>query len=109
LGGLLVATIPFAWVGHQSTWQGAALLLVLVALGQATVLVSLSAIIADCVPEDQRGRASTAMGLPQVIALAAGMIIVTELVTDVGWSWIVIAAIALHAPVPFIIAYDEAE
>ncbi|BDZ40176.1 MFS transporter [Microbacterium suwonense] len=73
------------------------------------MLVSLSAIIADRVPEDQRGRASTAMGLPQVIALAAGMIIVTELVTDVGWSWIVIAAIALFAPVPFIIAYDEAD
>ena len=107
LGGMLVATVPFAWVGHQETWQGAALLLAVVALGQATMLVSLSAIIADRVPPGQRGRASTAMGMPQVIALFIGMVIVTEVVTDVGWSWIVIATLAAVAPLPFILSYRE--
>ena len=108
LGGILVATIPFAFVGHQSTWAGAAVLLALVAVGQATVLVSLSAVIADRVPRSQRGRASAAMGLPQVIALAVGMIVVTELVTDVGPSWMIIAVIAVLSPLPFIFTYREA-
>lgn len=107
LGGMLVATIPFAFVGHQTTWQGAAALLAIVALGQATMLVSLSAIIADRVPAAQRGRASTAMGLPQVIALVVGMVIVTELVTDVGSSWVVVALVAAISPLPFIFAYRE--
>lgn len=107
LAGFLTATIPFAWVGHQASWISAAVLLGIVAIGQSAVLVSLSAIIADRVPIAQRGRASAAMGVPQVIALALGMVIVTELVRDVGWSWTVIAVLALLAPLPFIFSFPE--
>jgi MFS family permease len=107
LGGFVTATVPFALVGMQSTWQLAAALLVVVAVGQSAVLVSLSAMIADQVPPAQRGRASAAAGVPQVIALAGGMIIVTELVTDVGWSWVAIAALALVAPLPFLLGHPE--
>ena len=107
LGGLITATVPFAFVGYQQSWQGAAVLLTLVGLGEAAVLVSLSAVIADRVPEDQRGRASAAMGLPQVFSLAIGMVIVTELVPEVGPSWLVIAVIAALCPVPFLITYRE--
>lgn len=107
LGGLIVATVPFAFVGMQTSWTGAAILLGLVALGEAAVLVSLSAIIADQVPEAQRGRASAAMGVPQVFALAIGMIVVTELVTDVGTSWLVVAALALLSPLPFLLTFRE--
>ncbi|AQP47515.1 hypothetical protein BW730_08440 [Tessaracoccus aquimaris] len=108
LAGVIVATIPFAFVGHQSTWQGAALLLGVVALGESALLVSLSAVIADRVPEAQRGRASAAMGLPQVIALALGMVIVTMLVTDVGQSWMLLAVMALVSTLPFLFAYPDA-
>lgn len=107
LGGMLVATLPFAFVGNQSSWAGAAVLLGIVALGEAAVLVSLSAIIADQIPPDQRGRASAAMGFPQVIALAVGMVIVTELVTDVASSWMVVAGLALLAPLPFLLTFRE--
>ncbi|WP_022890422.1 MFS transporter [Agromyces italicus] len=107
LGGFVVASVPFALVGAQVSWQSAAVLLGVVALGQSAVLVSLSAMIADQVPIAQRGRASAAMGIPQVIALAGGMLIVTELVTDVAWSWAVIAMIALAAPLPFLLGFRE--
>lgn len=107
LAGLVTAAVPFALVGYQNSWQGAAVLLAVVALGEAAVLVSLSAVIADQVPEAQRGRASAAMGLPQVIALAVGMVLVTELITDVGLSWLVLAAIALVTPLPFLLAFQE--
>ncbi len=107
LAGVIVATVPFAFVGHQSTWQGAAVLLGIVALGESALLVSLSAVIADRVPEAQRGRASAAMGLPQVIALALGMVIVTMLVTDVGQSWMLLAGMALVSTLPFLFAYPD--
>lgn len=107
LGGFVTATVPFALVGIQPSWQLAAVLLAIVAVGQSAVLVSLSAMIADQVPPAQRGRASAAAGVPQVIALAGGMIIVTELVKDVGWSWAVIAALALVAPLPFLLGHPE--
>ncbi|MFD4958626.1 MFS transporter [Microbacterium sp. NPDC058389] len=105
--GVVLATLSFAFVGFQTTWIGAVVLLGLVAVGEAAMLVSLSAVIADQVPVAQRGRASAAMGVPQVIALAAGMVVVTEVVTDVPASWMVIAAIAAAAPMPFLILFRE--
>lgn len=107
LAGAIVATVAFSLVGLQTSWQAAAALLALVALGQSAILVSLSAIIADRVPVAQRGRASMAMGIPQVIALAGGMILVTEVITEVGPSWMVIALLAFLAPLPFIFCYRE--
>jgi len=105
--GVVLATVSFAFVGQQTTWAGAVVLLGLVAVGEAAILVSLSAVIADQVPVAQRGRASAAMGVPQVIALAAGMVVVTELVTDVAASWMVIAALAAIAPMPFLLLFGE--
>ncbi|WP_022916211.1 MFS transporter [Ruania albidiflava] len=109
LAGLLLGTVPFAFVGFQQGGLGAGVLLALVALGEAIMLVSLSAIIADRVPHGQRGSASAAMGVPQVIALAGGMVLVTEVITDVGHSWLVIAVLALLCPLPFLLRYREVE
>jgi len=109
LAGLVLATVPFAFVGFQRGGLGAGLLLAVVALGEAIVLVSLSAIIADRVPQRQRGSASAAMGVPQVIALAGGMVLVTEVITDVGHSWLVIAVLAVLFPLPFLLRYREAD
>lgn len=109
LGGFVVASVPFAFIGSQTSVAAVAALLALVALGQATVLVSLSAMIADQVPQRQRGRASAAMGVPQVIALAGGMVLLTEVVTDISASWMVIGAIALVSPLPFLLSIKEPE
>src|SRR5690625_6010272 len=87
LAGFFVAGIPFALVGLQTSVAVVAALIFLVAIGKAMILASLSAMIADQVTVNQRGRASAAMGIPQVIALAGGMVLVTELVTGVGAGW----------------------
>lgn len=109
LGGFVLATVPFALIGSQTSFAAIAMLLGLVALGEATVLVSLSAMIADQVPQRQRGRASAAMGVPQVIALAAGMVLVTMLVTDIAQSWLLIGVLALLCPLPFLLSVKEAQ
>lgn len=107
LGGFIVATVPFAVIGTQTSFPVVAVLLGVVALGEATVLVSLSAMIADQVPQRQRGRASAAAGVPQVIALAAGMVLVTMLVTDIAQSWLLIGVLALATPLPFLLLMKE--
>src|SRR5699024_12362153 len=61
LAGLMLATVPFAFVGFQRGGVGAGLLLAGVALGEAIVLVALSAIIAGRVPQRRRGQAGAAM------------------------------------------------
>lgn len=103
LGGFLLAGISFALVGFQREPVAIAVLIALVSLGQAAVLVALSAVIADQVPRFQRGRASAAMGVPQVLALAIGMVVVTMLVPDVGGSWAIIGLLAIACAVPFLL------
>ncbi len=107
LAGFVLAAVPFSVIGLQTSLPVVALLLLVVAVGEASVLVSLSAMIADQVPVRQRGRASAAMGVPQVIALAAGMVLVTMLVTDLAASWLTIAALAIVSPLPFLLLVKE--
>ena len=107
LAGFATAAIPFSLVGLQENWVIIALLIAVVALGEAAVLVALSAMIADQVPVHQRGRASAAMGLPQVIALALGMVLVTMLVTSVPGSWALIAVLGLVCALPFLFRFPE--
>lgn len=107
LGGFITAAVPFALVGLQSSWPMVALLLGIVAVGQSAVLVALSAMIADQVPRPQRGRASAAMGVPQVLALAIGMVLVTMLITSIPGSWAVVAGLALACSLPFLLCFGE--
>ena len=100
LGGFITAAVPFALVGLQTSWPVIAVLVAVISLGQAAILVALSAMIADQVPRLQRGRASAAMGVPQVIALAGGMVLVTMLVTSVPGSWAVVAVLAVLSCLP---------
>ncbi|MBM7830167.1 MFS family permease [Agromyces cerinus] len=109
LGGFLLGGVSFALVGIQRDPIAIAVLVALVALGYAAVLVALSAVIADQVPRFQRGRASAAMGVPQVLALAIGMVIVTMLVPDVGGSWAIVGVLALACAVPFLLGSRDPE
>src|SRR5699024_12603100 len=43
----------------------------------------------------------------QVIALAGGMVLVTELITDVSHSWLAVAVLALLTPLPFLFGFAE--
>ncbi|MGC5345310.1 MFS transporter [Streptomyces sp. DT24] len=107
LGGFTLASLAFALVGQLDSVPVVCGLLVLVALGQACVLVGLSAMIADQVPVNQRGRASAAFGAPQVIALAGGMALVTEVIHDVSTAWWVIALLAAVCCLPFLLGVGE--
>ncbi|MEU8799365.1 MFS transporter [Spirillospora sp. NPDC048819] len=104
LGGFLLAAVPYAMIGAQTSWPVVAGLMVVVSVGASAVLASLSAVIADRVPPHRRGAASAAMGVPQVIALVVGMILVTMVVTSIPWSWALIAVLAAASPLPFFLA-----
>lgn len=103
LGGFVFAAVPFSLVGVVTHWQLVAVLMAISSAGCAVVLVSLSALIADSVPVRQRGTASAAMGVTQVIAVIAGMVVVTMLVTSIPASWALIAVLAVVVPLPFLL------
>ncbi|WP_405395148.1 MFS transporter [Streptomyces gougerotii] len=107
LSGFVLTALAFALVGQIDSVPVVCGLLVLVAIGQACVLVALSAMIADQVPVNQRGRASAAFGVPQVIALAGGMALVTEVIDDVPTAWWMIALLALACCLPFLLGVGE--
>lgn len=107
LGGLALAAAAFAVVGSATQVVVICLLLAVVSVGEAAVLVALSAMIADQVPVTQRGRASAAYGVPQVVALAGGMVLVTEVIKDVPTAWLAIGLIGLAAALPFLLGVRE--
>ncbi|MGI5157693.1 MFS transporter [Microbispora sp. CA-102843] len=107
LGGLLLTGSALSLIGLQTDWRAVAALTALVAAGNAMGLVSLSAMIADQVPPRQRGAASAAMGVPQVVALAAGMVVVTMLIEPVPARWAVTGAIGVACGLPFLLGRAE--
>jgi MFS family permease len=107
LGGFVLGAFAFSLVGQFESVPIICALLLLVALGQTAVLVGLSAMIADQVPVGQRGRASAAFGVPQVIALALGVAVVTEVIRDVPTAWWVIGVSALLCSLPFLLGMRE--
>lgn len=107
LGGFTVASSAFVGIGSVDAVAGVCALLALVALGEAAVLVALSAMIADQVPVRQRGRASAAFGVPQVVALAGGMVLVTEVIADVSTAWLVIGVVGVVSALPFLLGVRE--
>lgn len=107
LGGFALAAAAFVGIGTVESVVLICVLLALVSVGEAAVLVALSAMIADQVPVDQRGRASAAFGVPQVVALAGGMVLVTEVITDVPTAWLVIGVIGVVVALPFLLGVRE--
>ncbi|MBO2458685.1 MFS transporter [Actinomadura violacea] len=108
LGGFAVAAVPFALIGFQTSWPAVAALMVVASVGESAVLAALSAVIADRVPPRRRGAASAAMGVPQVVALVAGMVLVTMLVTSIPASWVLIGVLAAASPLPFFLVRRRA-
>ncbi len=107
LGGFTLAACAFVGIGSQESVPLICLMLVVVSLGEASALVALSAMIADQVPVTQRGRASAAFGVPQVIALAGGMVLVTEVFIEVPTAWLAIGVIGFLASLPFLLIVRE--
>lgn len=107
LGGFALAATAFVGVGYADSVALICVLLALVSIGEASVLVALSAMIADQVPVAQRGRASAAFGVPQVVALAGGMVLVTEVIADVPTAWVVIGALGVASSLPFLLGVRE--
>ena len=107
LGGFALAAAAFVGIGSLDNIGLICVLLALVSVGEASVLVALSAMIADQVPVFQRGRASAAFGVPQVVALAGGMVVVTEVITDVPTAWLVIGVVGLLCSLPFLLGVNE--
>ncbi|SFR73828.1 MFS/sugar transport protein [Agromyces sp. CF514] len=106
IGGVVFA-VSLAVLGLQTeiwaigaSWVGAS-------VGFCIMTAALTATISDQVPVGQRGFVSGWMSAPQAVGIIAGLLLVTELVTDRALGYLVLGAVMLVLAVPFLLRHDQ--
>ncbi|TJZ58779.1 MFS transporter [Streptomyces piniterrae] len=98
--GGLVAT------GLQSDWIGVGLSWLACSIGFSTAMVGFTALVADQVPEAQRGTVSSAMFGPQAIGVVLGLFCLTAITGDLP-RYLLLAAGVLVLAAPFVLKHRD--
>lgn len=101
LGGVAVFAAGLVLAGLQTDWLALAGCWVLASLGNNMMAAGLTAVIADEVPDAQRGTVSSAIYGPQAVGIVVGLLAVQGL-ADM-WRFVVLAAGLAVFAVPFLI------
>lgn len=76
-------------------------------VGLSAMTAGLTAVVADRVPEHQRGMASSAIFGPQALGVVLGIGVVSALTLSSGQGYVLIAVLLLALTVPFVRHYRE--
>lgn len=98
--GGLVAT------GLQSDWIGVGLSWLACSIGFSMAMVGFTALVADQVPEAQRGTVSSAMFGPQAIGMVLGLFCLTAITGDLP-RYLLLAAGVLVLAAPFVLKHRD--
>ncbi|MGW5689899.1 MFS transporter [Streptomyces asiaticus] len=98
--GGLVAT------GLQSDWIGIGLSWLVCSIGFSMATIAFTALVADQVPEAQRGIVSSAMFGPQAISVPLGLSCLTAIPSDLP-RYLLLAAAVLVLVAPFVIKHRD--
>ncbi|MDQ2956232.1 MAG: MFS transporter [Actinomycetota bacterium] len=107
LSGAVVFALGLAATGLQSNWGGIAIAWLIASLGVNMATAGLTAIIADDVPDRQRGMVSSAIYGPQAIGVVVGLIALSPVKTAQP-RYLLLAAAVLIFVWPFGWRYREA-
>jgi MFS family permease len=105
LGGAVVYAAGLVLTGLQTQLGWLALCWVLASLGSNAMATGLTAVIADVVPEEQRGVMSSAIYAPQALGIVVGLVAVTGLSTP--GRYIALAVAVLLLSVPFLVGHRD--
>jgi MFS family permease len=105
--GALVFAVSLVLLGFQSEMWAIGAAWVAASVGFCIMTAALTATISDQVPVNQRGFVSGWMSAPQAVGIIAGLLLVTELVTDRVAGYALLAAILVVLAVPFLFRHDE--
>lgn len=108
IGGVALFAAALALMGQQAHWMAVVVLWAIAMVGASAAMAGLTAIVADRIPEAQRGVISSAIYGPQAFAVVVGIAVVTALAVDSMGGYIFIAVMVAVAPIPFLWRYREA-
>lgn len=100
LAGVGVFAVGLVLAGMQTHWLGLAACWLVAALGNSMMTAGLTAVIADQVPDAQRGMVSSAVYGPQAVGILLGMLAVQGLGTQ--WRFVALAVGLAVLALPFL-------
>jgi MFS family permease len=106
-GGALAFAAGLVVTGAQTTVTGVAVAWSASMLGLSAVTAALTAVIADRVPENQRGMISSAIYGPQALGVVVGIAVVSAFVLSPQAAFAVMAALLVVCVMPFMLHYRE--
>src|SRR5699024_9949522 len=105
LGGVVVFALGLVLAGMQTSWLLLAACWIVAALGNSMMTAGLTAVIADQVPEGQRGMISGAVYGPQAVGILGGLLLVQGL--DTRWRFVALAAGLALLALPFLLWHRD--
>ncbi len=103
LGGGLTGAGALLLLAQQQTILGVALAWVGAQICFNTMLAALTAAVPDRVPVAQRGAVSGWVGIPQVLGVVFGVVLVTAIVTGTANGYAAVALVAVVFMLPFVL------
>lgn len=107
LGGTLVFAAGLVLTGAQRSWVGVGITWLIATLGLDAATVGATAVIADDVPDEQRGTISAAVYGPQALGILVGVAALTVLDNQGVLGYGVLAGVLVVAVVPFVRHYRD--
>jgi MFS family permease len=98
LGGVVVFALGLVLAGQQDDWLALGGCWVLASLGNNAMAASLTAVIADEVPDQQRGMISGAIYGPQAVGIVVGLIAVQGLGTPLRFGALAFGLVLFSLP-----------
>ncbi|KOU64302.1 MFS transporter permease [Streptomyces sp. WM4235] len=108
VAGALTFAAGLVVTGRQTTVTGVSVAWSASLLGLSAATAGLTAVIADRVPERQRGNISSAIYGPQALGVVAGIAIISSFGLAPATGYIVLAALLIACTVPFLVVHRDA-
>ncbi|OZE81615.1 MFS transporter [Rhodococcus sp. 15-649-2-2] len=108
-GGVLFFACALVVTGLQSTVLGIGTAWSVAMLGSSAATAGLTAVVADRVPDEQRGTVSSAIYAPQALGVVAGLALVSTLALSVLGGYLAVAIALVICAVPFLLSYRETD
>jgi MFS family permease len=106
-GGTVLFAAGLVATGVQHSWWAVGIAWLVATLGINAATAGLTAVIADEVPEHQRGMVSSAIYGPQAVGILVGVAVLTAMDNSGAWAYLVLAAALLACAAPFIARYRD--
>ena len=108
LGGAVIFAVGLILLGAQTTIVGVGVFWSVSLIGFCVITASLTAVISDQVPVNQRGVVSSWISAPQAIGTILGLLLVTTLSLSIFVGYTVVGVLVVLLVIPFVAKIPDA-